>query len=111
MVFWTGTSNLIVAFLVACIMNDFGLDFIVISMAFLNAVIFYLAQKVNDMAFALMDASKFAPTFYIQTLFVFILCAIFFKEKFFFSDLIGSLLIMAFHFYNAYSPIKSEGRK
>lgn len=111
MVFWTGTSNLIVAFLVACIMNDFGLDFIVISMAFLNAVIFYLAQKVNDMAFALMDASKFPPTFYIQTLFVFILCAIFFKEKFVFSDIVGSLLIVAFHFYNAYSPIKSERRK
>lgn len=111
MVFWTGTSNLIVAFLVACVMGDFGLDFIVIFMAFLNAIIFYFAQKVNDMAFALMDASKFAPTFYIQTLFVFILCAIFFKEKFVFSDIIGSLLIVAFHFYNAYSPIKSERRK
>ena len=111
MVFWTGTSNLAVSFLVACVMNDFGLDFIVIFMAFLTAVTFYLSQKLNDMAFAIMDASKFAPTFYIQTLFVFILCAIFFKEKFFFSDLIGSLLIVAFHFYNAYSPIKSEGRK
>ena len=111
MVFWTGTSNLIIAFFVSCIMNDFGLDFIVIFMAFLNAIIFYLAQKVNDMAFALMDASKFAPTFYIQTLFVFILCAIFFKEKFVFSDIIGSLMIVSFHFYNAYSPIKSERRK
>jgi len=111
MVFWTGTSNLIIAFLVSCIMNDFGLDYIVIFMAFLNAIIFYLAQKVNDMAFALMDASKFAPTFYIQTLFVFILCAIFFKEKFVFSDIIGSLMIVSFHFYNAYSPIKSERRK
>ena len=111
MVFWTGASNFILAFLVGVLTNDFGLDFIVIFMTFLNAIIFYFAQKVNDMALVIMDASKFAPTFYIQTLFVFILCAIFFKEKFVFSDLIGSLFIVSFHFYNAYSPIKSGRRR
>lgn len=111
MVFWTGATNFILAFLVGLLTNDFGLDFIVIFMTFLNAIIFYFAQKVNDMALVIMDASKFAPTFYIQTLFVFILCAIFFKEKFVFSDLIGSLFIVSFHFYNAYSPIKSGRRR
>ena len=54
-----------------------------------------------------MDVSKFSPTTYIQAIFVFILGFLIFGEKFFVTDLIGSLLIVSFHIYNWYRPIKS----
>lgn len=54
-----------------------------------------------------MDVSKFFPTTYIQAIFVFILGFLIFGEKFFVTDLIGSLLIVSFHIYNWYRPIKS----
>ena len=107
-VFYTGVYNLIFAFIVCIFQQNFGLDFIVILMTFLNGVVYFSAQKVNDLVFQRMDVSKFAPTSYIQTLFVFIMCGIIYKEKFFFSDLIGSFFIVAFHFYNAFFPIQSK---
>jgi drug/metabolite transporter (DMT)-like permease len=107
-VFYTGVYNLIFAFIVCIFQQNFGLDFIVILMTFLNGVVYFSAQKVNDLVFQRMDVSKFAPTSYIQTLFVFIMCGIIYNEKFFFSDLIGSFFIVAFHFYNAFFPIQSK---
>ena len=107
-VFYIGISNFCFGIFFCFFEKNFGFDFIVILMTFLNAIVFFFAQKVNDIVFRYMDVSKFAPTSYIQTLFVFILCGIIFKEKFFFSDIIGSFFIASIHFYNAYDPIKSK---
>lgn len=108
-VLFTGLSNSLVAFVVALVEGNFGLSFGVVFLAFLNAIIFYLGITTTDWAMAMMDASKFAPTAYIQTLFVFIFSLLFFGEKFYLSDIIGSFFIVAFHLYNAYNPIRSTG--
>ena len=79
-VLFTGLSNCLVAFVVALVEGNFGLNFGVVFLAFLNAIIFYLGITTTDWAMAMMDASKFAPTAYIQTLFVFIL-VYYFSEK------------------------------
>ena len=108
-VLFTGLSNCLVAFVVALVEGNFGLSFGVVFLAFLNAIIFYLGITTTDWAMAMMDASKFAPTAYIQTLFVFIFSLLVFGEKFYLSDIIGSFFIVAFHLHNAYNPIRSTG--
>ena len=108
-VLFTGLSNCLVAFVVALFEGNFGLSFGVIFLAFLNAIIFYIGITTTDWAMVMIDASKFAPTAYIQTLFVFIFSLLFFGEKFYLSDIIGSFFIVAFHLYNAYNPIRSTG--
>ena len=108
-VLYTGLSNCVVSFVVAVFEGNFGLNCGVIFFAFLNSIVFYFGITTTNWAMEIMDASKFAPTAYIQTLFVFVFSLVLFGEKFYFSDIIGSFCIVAFHLYNAYNPIKSTG--
>lgn len=108
-VLYTGLSNCAVSFVVALFEGNFGLNCGVIFFAFLNSIVFYFGITTTNWAMEIMDASKFAPTAYIQTLFVFVFSLVLFGEIFYFSDIIGSFCIVAFHLYNAYNPIKSTG--
>lgn len=107
-VFYTGVSNLILGIIFCLIEGNFGLNLLMIFLTFLNSLVFYYGQMFTDLALKTMDASKFSPISYTQTLFVFIFSLIIFGEKFYFTDIIGSLLIASFHLYNAYNPIRSK---
>ena len=110
-VFYLAVYNGLTGFVICFFDGNFGLNFGLIIIAGINAVIFYYGQVLTDMALERMDVSKYAPSGYIQTLFVFILSMILFGESFYFTDVIGSFLIISFHFYNAYDPIKPQRKK
>ena len=107
-IFYTGFSNTILGILICIYEGNFGLNLWLIFFTFLNAVIFYYGQAITDWSLQCMDVAKFAPTTYIQTLFIFILSLIIFGEKFYLTDIIGSFLIVSFHLYNAYNPIRTK---
>ena len=110
-VFYTGFSNLFIGLVLCAIDGNFGLNLWLILIAFGNALVFYFGQMFTDLALQNMDVSKFSPTSYVQTLFVFIFSLMIFGEHFYFSDIIGSFLIVSFHLYNAYNPIRSGRTK
>ena len=89
-VLFTGLSNCLVE-LIEC---NFSLSFGVALLALLNSIICYLGITTTDWAMAMMNTSKFAHT-------------VFFREKLYLSDIIGSFFIVAFHLYNAYNPVRS----
>jgi hypothetical protein len=89
-VLFTGLSNCLVE-LIEC---NFSLSFGVVLLVLLNSIICYLGITTTDWAMAMMDTSKFAHT-------------VFFGEKLYLSDIIGSFFIVAFHLYNAYNPVRS----
>ena len=105
-VFYTGLYNFLTALVVSVFEWNFGLNFWLIVIASINAFAFYGAIAFTDMALKRMDVVKFAPSSYVQSLFVFVFGLILFGESVYISDLIGSFLIVAFHVYNAYDPIK-----
>ncbi len=105
-VFYTGAYNFLTALFVCFFDFNFGLNLWMILVATVNSFIFYFAQYLTDKALKVMDAANYSPSAYVQTLFTFILGVIFFGESFYFSDAFVSFLIVAFHVYNAYDPIK-----
>ena len=107
-ILYVGITNFMCGFVCAVYELNLGLNFTLIGMALLNSVFFYLACMFTDMALVRMDISKFAPLAYFQTFFVFNLSFFLFGEAFYLSDIIGSLMIMSFHVYNVYDPIKSD---
>ena len=109
-VFYTGLYNFLTGFVVCFYNMNFGLNLKLIIVTMVNAVVFYYGQVFTDLALQRMDVSKYAPSSYIQTLFVFFLSLALFGETFYFTDVIGSFFIVAFHVYNAYDPIKPEKR-
>ena len=106
-IFYTGTSNFVLGFAFCLYEGNFGLNIWLIIITFGNGLVFYYGQLFTDLTLKNMDVSKFSPTTYIQAIFVFILGFLIFGETFFVTDLIGSLLIVIFHIYNWYRPIKS----
>lgn len=105
-VFYTGLYNLLTALVVCVFQMNFGFNIPLIIVSALNALAFYGAIAFTDKALKRMDVVKFAPSSYIQALFVFIIGLVLFGESVYITDLIGSFLIVAFHVYNAYDPIK-----
>lgn len=105
-VFYTGLYNFLTAVVVSVFEWNFGLNFWLIVISSINAFAFYGAIAFTDIALKRMDVVKFAPSSYVQSLFVFVFGLILFGESVYISDLIGSFFIVAFHVYNAYDPIK-----
>ena len=108
-VFYTGFTNWILGIIFCFIEGNFGMNLWMIIVTFGNALVFYFGQMFTDLALRNMDVSKFSPTSYFQTLFVFLFSLMIFGEKFYFTDIVGSFLIVSFHLYNAYNPIRSSG--
>ena len=58
-----------------------------------------------------IDLAKSAPLAYSRVAFVLILGYILIGENIYFSDIIGTCLILGYMFYNLYSPIIPEKKK
>ena len=69
-----------------------------------NSPLFYLANYFSAMSLKYISINKFIPLIYLSILFVFILGFIFLGEKVYFTDIIGSILILGFQVYNIYVP-------
>ena len=101
---YIGISNSILAFGVCILEWNFGLNLYLIFYASLNGLAYYYAQALTDKALKNMDVSKFSTITYTLIIFVFILGFLFCGEKIYFSDIIGSLMIVGFQIYNVYYP-------
>ena len=70
-----------------------------------NGIIFAIMNMTNVEAMNNIAISKFLPLTYFGTVFIFILGWIVLGERVYFTDILGSLLIVGFQIYNAWFPI------
>ena len=69
-----------------------------------NGFLFYIANYLNTLCLRYIAISKFQPITYLTIVFTFIISAIFLGEPVYFSDLIGTLIIIGFQYYNFTNP-------
>ena len=78
---------------------------------FAHAFCFYLGNVLFNMGIKEVDLSKSAAINYTKIIFVFIFGGIFLGEKVFFTDIIGTLLILSYMLYNLFYPIDIKENK
>ena len=81
-----------------------GLNFIYIIYALSNGIIFTIYNCLCVEAMNNLAISKYLPLTYFTTVFIFIFGWIILGERVYFTDIIGSLLIIGFQIYNAWFP-------
>lgn len=103
--FYLGIMNAIPSFIVMMIQMKIGLNNIwYILFAMSHGPVFYCANYFSAVALKKISINKFMPLTYLSIVFVFIFGFVFFGEKVYLTDVIGSLLIMGFQLYNIYVP-------
>lgn len=103
--FWLGVFNCIPALIVMIFQNNFGLKNIKYPLYIMtNAPVFYLANYFTAEALKNITINKLTPLNYLSIVFVFILGYILLGEKVYFTDLLGSIIIIGFQLYNIYVP-------
>ena len=71
-----------------------------------SGFLFYLGNYYNYFGLKLIDLNKISLIQYTSIVFVLILGSLFLKEKIFFSDIVGSTIIVSFMVYQVINPIK-----
>ena len=103
--FWLGVYNCFFSFIVMTFQGNFGLSNIKYPLYVLtNGPIFYFANYYTAEALKFISINKLIPLNYLTIVFVFILGYIFLGEKVYFTDLLGSIIIVGFQLYNIYVP-------
>lgn len=72
---------------------------------FSNGLIFAALNMTNIESMNNLAISKFLPLTYFGTVFIFILGWLILGERVYFTDILGSLLIVGFQIYNVWFPI------
>ena len=75
---------------------------------FFQALLFYTGNFFFNAGLKYIDLAKTAPLTYTRVAFVLILGFILLGERVYFSDIIGTCLIIGYMFYNLYFPIVPE---
>ena len=105
--FYLGLFNSIPAFIVMIIERKTGItNILYVLYSFSNGIIFYLANYCMAEALNIMPMNKFIPMNYLRVVFIFIFGFIILGEKVFFTDIVGSALIVGFQVYNVCYPVK-----
>ena len=106
--FYFGFYSVIIAGIFCIINLDFKLSNILYSLySLLNGFIFYLCNYFNSVSFKLTSqVSKLQPVNYLSTVLIVISSAIVFKEKLYFTDILGATMIIGFIIYNGMNPPK-----
>ena len=73
-----------------------------------NGFVFYTANYFTTVALDNIAISKFIPITYMCTVFIFIMGFLFLNEKVYFTDVLGSVMILGFQLYNVWVPIKKK---
>ena len=84
------------------------MDLAVFGLGTLNGFFYYMANHYYQEALPVLNVGGCVPFNYLLTVFVFILCVIVLGENLFFTDILGSLVILSFHLYNAWYPIENK---
>lgn len=104
--YYLGMLNTLPALVVVTIEWHSGLSNILyVLYGMSNGLVFYTANYLTAVALDNIAISKFNPITYMRIVFVFILGFIFFHEKVYFTDVIGSILILGFQVYNVWVPV------
>ena len=103
--YYLSLFTMIQAFFFLLFNFNLGLNFYYILYCFSNGIVFYFMNKANIEAMNNLAISKFLPLTYFGTVFIFILGWIILGERVYFTDILGSLLIIGFQIYNAWFPI------
>jgi len=103
--FWLGIFNCTISFIVMAFQGNFGLTNLKYPLYVLtNGPVFYLANYYTAEALKYITINKLIPLNYLSIVFVFILGYVFLGEKVYFTDLLGSIIIIGFQLYNIYVP-------
>lgn len=85
--------------------RNFGFDVYIIGLATLNGSFFYYANHYAQESLRVLNVGGTVPFNYLQTIFVFIMCAVILRESIYITDIIGSVVIVSFHGYNSWNPL------
>ena len=103
--FYLGFFTALQAFIFLLFDFKLGLNLIYILYCFSNGLIFCLVNILCTEAMGNIAISKYLPLTYFATVFIFILGWIVLGERVYFTDIVGSLLIVGFQIYNAWFPV------
>ena len=104
--FYFGIFHSSYSFLWMFLTRDFDYTFLYFIMCSFHAFLFVLGNYFNYIGLKMIDLSKNAIVQYTKIVFVFILGTLLLGEKIFFSDILGSIIIVSFMIYHYLNPIK-----
>ena len=100
--FYMGLFNGIPALIVMVFDRKFGFNFNYIIAGMINGLFFSGANFCMAVTLSNISMQKFLPVTYMCNVFIFILGYVTLGEKVFFTDIIGSLLVLGFNLYDSY---------
>lgn len=105
--FYMGSVNSSVALVLIIFDNYTAIhDLVYIAYCASNAVVFYVTNYYTAECLKYIPLSKYIPITYMGTVFIFMISCFILGEPIYFTDLLGSLLIVSFQIYNAWVPLK-----
>ena len=104
--FYFGIFHSLYSFLWMFFTKDFDYTLLYFFMCAFHAFLFFLGNYFNYIGLKMIDLSKNAIIQYTKIVFVFILGTLLLGEKIFFSDILGSIIIVSFMIYHVLNPIK-----
>lgn len=105
-VFYVSFSLLCCSTIMCVLTKNFGFQLSIMFCSILNGFFFFCANHYAQESLKVLQVGGCIPFNYLQTIFVFGMCLIILKEPLFLTDIIGSLIIVSFHGYNSWNPIK-----
>ena len=104
--FYVGCSHIFYSFLWMLITKDFDYTLKYFLMCMGHAILFFGGFFFFNKGLQIIDLSKTSIIQYSKIVFVFILGTIFLGQKVFFSDILGSSIIVGFMIYHVLNPVK-----
>ena len=104
--FYFGIFLCLYSFLWMLFTKDFDYTLAYFFLCPLQACLFFLGNYFNYLGLKIIDLSKTSLIQYTKIVIVFILGSLVLGEKIFFSDIIGSTIIVSFMIYHVMNPIK-----
>lgn len=104
--FYFGIFHSTYGFLWMLFTMDFDYTFGYLFLCSTQAILFFLGNYYNYLGLKLIDLNKISIIQYTSIVFVLILSIILLHEKIFFSDIVGSAIIVSFMVYHAMNPIR-----
>ena len=104
--FYVGLSHCAYSFLWMFFTNDFDYTIEYFLLCMIHAILFFSGFYIFNKGLQIIDLSKTSIIQYSKIVFVFILGAIFLGQKVFFSDIVGSVIIVSFMIYHVMNPVK-----
>ena len=104
--FYFGIFHCSYSFLWMLLTKDFDYTIPYFFLCSTHACLFFLGNYFNYLGFILIDLSKTSVIQYTKIIFVFLLGTILLGEKIFFSDILGSAIIVSYMIYHVMNPVK-----